>query len=111
MTVLAKCLVESKYAESSQTTQYTAPTSTRTILDKITAYNGYASSVVLTINMVASGGSAGASNIAIVKSMASGETYTFPEVVGHVLNAGDFISTLAGTASAVVIRIGGREVS
>lgn len=111
MTVTSKCLLESKALESSQTTQYTAPTGTRTILDKLTAYNGHTTSVVVTINIVASGGSASASNIVVSKSMAAGETYTFPEVVGHVLNAADFVSTLAGTASVVNMRITGREVT
>ena len=111
MTVTAKCLLEAKQAEGSQTTQYTAPAGTRTILDKFTAYNGHTSSVVLSINIVASGGSAGASNLIVSRSLASGETHTFPEVVGHALNVGDFVSTLAGTASVVVIRISGREVT
>lgn len=39
------------------------------------------------------------------------EVYTFPEIVGQVLNAGDFISTIAGTATSVNIRASGREVS
>ena len=38
-------------------------------------------------------------------------TYTFPEVVGHVLEPGGFVSTLAGSASALVIRASGREVT
>jgi hypothetical protein len=37
--------------------------------------------------------------------------YTFPEVVGQVLNSGGFISTIAGTASAINIRASGRVVS
>ena len=111
MTVTAKCLLEAKRAESSQTTQYTAPASTRTIIDKFSAYNGHTSSVVLSVNLVASGGSASATNLIVSKSLASGESYTFPELVGNVLNAGDFISTLAGTATVVVMRISGREVT
>jgi hypothetical protein len=39
------------------------------------------------------------------------ETYTFPELVGHVLASGGYISTIAGTASAINIRCSGREVS
>lgn len=107
MAVTAKCLLEAKFAESSQTTQYTAPTSTRTIIDKFTAYANAASS--LSVNFVASGGTAGAANLKVVKALASGETYSFPELVGQILNAGDFISAISGTASTVVIRISGRE--
>ena len=109
MTVTAKCLVESKYAENAQTTQYTTPTGTRTIIDKFTAYS--ATGTTLAINLVASGGAAGAANLKIVKALAAGDTYSFPEIVGQYLNAGDFVSTLAGAASNVVIRISGREVT
>jgi hypothetical protein len=41
----------------------------------------------------------------------AGETYTFPEIVGAALAAGDFISTIAGTATAINIRASGREIS
>lgn len=111
MAVTAKCLIETKYAENAQTTQYTAGTGVRTIIDKFTAYNGTAAAATLTVSLVASGGSASADEIIMSRSIAVGETYTCPEVVGQVLNAGGFISTLAGTASAIVIRASGREVT
>lgn len=111
MTVTAKPLVQAKYAENVETTQYTA-TNVRTIIDKFTATNVTGSAAVLTIRIVPSGGSAGASNaITYQKSIAAGTTETFPEMVGQYMAAGDFVSTLAGTASALVIRMSGREVS
>ena len=45
------------------------------------------------------------------KTLQPAETYTFPEIVGQVLAAGGFISTIAGTATAINIRSSGREVS
>lgn len=112
MSVVAKCLLEAKYAENAETTQYTAPTGTRTIIDKFTATNVTAAAVALTVKMIASGGTASADEtILSAKSIAAGETYTCPEVVGQVLNAGGFISTLAGSASAIVIRASGREIT
>jgi hypothetical protein len=45
------------------------------------------------------------------KSLAASETYIFPELVGHILPSGGFISTIAGTASAINMRVSGREVS
>lgn len=111
MTVTARPLLGSKYAENSETPQYTA-SSVRTIVDKFTGTNVTGSAAVLTVRIVPSGGSAGASNaIVFQKSLAAGETYTFPEMVGQILASGDFISTLAGTASAIVIRISGREIN
>lgn len=112
MTVTAKPLINAKTAEASQTTQYTAGTGVRTIIDKFTAVNYSGSAAVLSINLVTTGDTAGNQNLIIKeKSLAAGETYTFPEIVGHVLSAGGFISTLAGTASAINIRACGREVT
>jgi hypothetical protein len=45
------------------------------------------------------------------KTLQPAETYTFPELVGHVLPNNGFISTIAGTASAINIRASGRLVS
>jgi hypothetical protein len=112
MTVTAKPLVEAKFAENAQTTQYTAPAGTRTIIDKFTATNVTGSNAVLTINVVPSGGSVGSSNIITqTKTIAANSTETFPEQVGQILGPGDAVSTLAGTASALVLRISGREIT
>lgn len=112
MTVTAKCLLEAKLAENSQTTQYTAPTGTRTIIDKCTATNVTASPVTIAWNIVPNSLSAASSNTVVqTKTIAAGATDTTPEMVGQILSAGDAISTLAGTASALVIRISGRELN
>jgi hypothetical protein len=112
MSVTAKTLFEALQAANVETTQYTAPSGTRTIIDKFTGTNTSGAPATLTVKLVASGGAAGAGNtIVSAKTLAAGEAYTFPEVVGHVLNPGDFISTLAGTAAAITIRSSGREVS
>ncbi len=44
-------------------------------------------------------------------TLTASEVYTFPEIVGQVLMASGFISTIAGTATAINIRASGREVS
>lgn len=113
MAVTAQCVLEAKYAESVQTTQYTSPNTagTRFIVDKFTASNSTAAGATLAVNIVANGGAAAASNVVMTKTVGAGEMYTCPELVGQVLNPGDFISSLAGTASAVVIRISGRVVT
>lgn len=112
MTVTAKCLLEAKYAENAETTQYTAPTGTRTIVDKCTATNVTGSPATLTWRLVPSGGSAGASNtITYTKTVAAGVTETFPEMVGQALNTGDSVSSLASAATTLVIRLSGREVT
>jgi hypothetical protein len=45
------------------------------------------------------------------RTLAASETYIFPELVGQILPSGGFISTIAGTASAINMRVSGREVS
>jgi hypothetical protein len=45
------------------------------------------------------------------RTIVPNETYTCPELVGHVLEAGGFISTLASAATSLTIRCSGREVS
>jgi hypothetical protein len=112
MTTTSKCLIEAKYAENAQTTQYTAPTGTRTIIDKCTATNVTGSPQTLSWNLVTAAGAAGASNtITYQKTVAAGATEVFPEMVGQVLNAGDFMSSLCSLANSIVIRASGREMS
>ncbi len=112
MTVTAKPLLAAKYAENAQTTQYTVASGFRTILDKLTATNVTAGAATISVHIVPSGGTAGASNtITLTKALAAGDVYTFPEIVGHVMSGGEFVSTLANTASAIVIRISGREIN
>ena len=111
MTVTVKALVGAKYAENSQTTQYTAPSGTRTIVDKCTGTNNSGATATRAFNVVTAAASAATANVVVSKPLAVGETYVFPEVVGQILNPGDFISTLASAASAITIRLSGREES
>lgn len=111
MTVTVKTLIPAKQAENAQTTQYTA-VNCKTIIDKFTATNTSASNATLSVNLVTSGGSAGVSNLIVdARSIAPNETYTFPELVGQSLEPDGFISTIAGTASALTIRCSGREIT
>lgn len=111
MAVYVKTLVEAKTVEAAQTTQYTA-TGVTTIIDKFTATNYNTAAATISVNLVASGGSAGNTNIITkTKTLQPAEVYTFPELVGQVLVNGDFISTIAGTASAINMRVSGREVT
>lgn len=111
MTTVAKVLIQSKIAENAQTTQYTA-TGVKAIIDKFTATNYSAGAQTLSVNLVASAGAAGNANLVVkTKTLQAGETYTFPEIVGHMLEAGDFISTIASAATSLTIRASGREIS
>ena len=111
MTVTVKVLVPAKTAEDTQTTQYTASGVTA-LIDKFTATNYSGSAATLSVNLVTAAGSAGNDNLIVkTKTLQPSETYTFPELVGAALMPSGFISTLAGTASAVNIRVSGREIT
>ena len=111
MAVTVKVLIPAKIAEATQVTQYTA-TNVTTIIDKFTATNYSASAATLSVNLVTGGDTSGNQNlITKTKTLQAAEVYTFPEIVGQVLMASGFISTIAGTASAINIRASGREVS
>jgi len=111
MSVTAKLLITAKTVEDTQVTQYTAAGVT-TIIDKFTATNYGATAASISVNLVAVSESAGDQNlITKTKVLQPTEVYTFPELVGHVLASGGFISTLASVAGSINIRASGREVS
>lgn len=111
MAVTVKTLIPAKEAENVQTTQYTA-NNARAIIDKFTATNTSGANVTISVNIVTVGGLPTNANLIVdARAIAPGETYTFPELVGQVLEAGGYISTLAGTAAALTIRASGREIT
>ena len=111
MAVTISNIIPAKTAENAQTTQYTS-TGVQTIIDKFTATNYSAAPATISVNLVAAAGSAGNVNIITkTKALQVAEVYTFPELVGQILNPGDFISTIAGTASAINMRVSGREIT
>lgn len=111
MTVTLKVLVPAKIAEAVQTTQYTA-TGVNAMIDKFTATNYSGVAATISVNLVTSADTAGDQNlITKTKTLQPAETYTFPELVGHVLAPSGFISTIAGTATSINIRASGREVT
>jgi hypothetical protein len=111
MAVTVTVLIPAKTAENAQTTQYTS-TGVTTIIDKFTATNYSAAAATISVNLVTAAGSAGNDNLIVkTKTLQAGETYTFPEIVGQVLSPSAFISTIAGTASAINIRASGRQVT
>ncbi len=111
MTVAISNIIPAKIAEAVQTTQYISG-GVQTIIDKFTATNFSALPATLSVNLVTPTDSAGDDNLIVkTKTLQGGETYTFPELVGHVLPNNGFISTIAGTVSSINIRASGRLVS
>lgn len=111
MTATVTNIIPAKQAANAQTTQYTA-INCKAIIDKFTVTNTSGGAVTISVNLVVSGGSASAANrIISVKSVAAGECYTCPELIGHVLESGGFISTLASAATSLTIDATGREIT
>jgi hypothetical protein len=111
MTVTVKVLVPPKQLEATQTTQYTA-TNAKAIIDKATATNTDTVNRTFSVNLVTSGGSAGNANLVIDdRTVVSGETYLCQELVGQALESGGFISTVASAATALTLRVSGREIT
>jgi hypothetical protein len=109
--VTTKLLFARKTAEIAQTTQYTTPAGTRTIIDKFTVTNATPAVADLSVNIVPSGGAASTANVIIaVRAIGPGETYTCPEMVGQVMEAGSFISTLASIVTTLTLSVCGREI-
>jgi len=45
------------------------------------------------------------------RTVVPGETYLCPELVGQALESGGFISTIASAATALTLRVSGREIT
>lgn len=104
-------LVPPKALESSQTAQYTS-TGVKTIIDKATITNITSLVQTVSINLVISGGSPGSTNRVVNEArIYPNETYLCPELIGHVLNSGMYLSTLASAASSLVFMLSGRTIS
>ena len=112
MPIIATNIIPAKNMENAQTVQYVSPSSTTTIIDKFTATNFSSGMVNVSVNLGAAGTATGNDNLIVkTRTLQPGETYTFPEIVGHTLPSGGYVSTLASAAAAVNLRASGREIS
>lgn len=111
MTITPIVLIEPKHAEDVDTVQYTAD-GVDAIIDKFTVTNTGASSSTITVNIVTNAGTVSAENRIIeTRNVDVGETYTCPEVIGHVLKNADYISTVASAPATLTLRASGREIT
>lgn len=111
MAITVKTLVPSKQVENAQTVQYTANECTA-VIDKATVTNTSVNNVAFSANLVTAAGSASSANRVVnSRPIAPNETYALNELVGQVLQAGDFLSTIAGAATSLTLRVSGREIT
>lgn len=111
MGIALRVIIYTKYVEPSIFKQYTA-VNCDTVIDKFTVTNVSNATETLSVSLVRAGDAHDSSNLIIdERSIAPGICYTCPELVGHVLSNGDFISTIASASNALTIRASGREVT
>ena len=111
MTVTVLNIIPRKQVEAATTTQYTS-TNCKTIIDKFTVTNTTAGAVTFTAYLVASGGTASADEMIIqTKSIAPGECYLCPEMVGQTMESGGFIATAASAGTSLTLSASGRQIT
>lgn len=107
----AKVLAAGSQLTTSAATYYTAPTATTTIIQAVVLTNTTAGAVTATVHLVASGGSASASNTVLsARSLSAGETYIVPGCSGMVLPTGATLQALASANTSISILASGTEV-
>lgn len=111
MAVVAKALVQGQIIPNANTTVYTAPLAVTTILDKVTATNYDSVVREMTISIVPAGGSVSDAYYVAKHTFQPKETYTWPEIVGQVLNQENFVSIIASNNTGLNVRISGREIT
>lgn len=112
MAVTAKRLVSGSQLTTGAATYYTAATSTKGVIKSAVLTNTSANTVTATMHLVPSAGTADATNqIISAKAIAAGESYTCPEAVNQVLEAGGTIQALASSGAAITLVVSGAEIT
>ncbi|RLC34305.1 MAG: hypothetical protein DRZ76_02925 [Candidatus Nealsonbacteria bacterium] len=109
---LPKAMVDGVPITDTQTTYYTTPANTRSLIKKATFTNDDASPVTISINVVRSGESVGYANaITKTKTLAAGETWSCADIENHIMEASGFISMVASVTLKIGCRITGFEIT
>ena len=110
MTVTAKVLLQAKYIETIDTLQFTATTTT--IVDAVAMTNVGALVAEVSLSLVPFGGLSDLENrLMNQQPIRYHQTFLASNIIGQVLNTGDFISAFCDLANTVNIRISGREIT
>ena len=105
-------LINSKFAASSTTSEYTVPNTNTAVITLFTATNTDSATRTVSVYLVPAGGSPSDSNLIInAQSVAAGVTASLTALTDQTLNEGDSIQVKASVASKVTIRCSGREVA
>lgn len=95
MTVSQKNIIPGVLLGAALATLHTAPAGTRERITNATITNDTAGVVAVTVHIITGGDTAASKNKRIsARNIAVGETYTCPELIGRILEPGDFIQAL-----------------
>lgn len=109
MAITPKRLVNGSQLTNAVATYYTA-TNVSTRIDACALTNTTAGAVTATLHLVASGGSASASNRVLdAYSIAAGQTYVPPGVIGQWIEEGGTLQALASANTSISIVCSGVE--
>ena len=94
------------------TTLYTSAANTRTRVLAATVTNDTTSAIYISFHRVPSGGSVSDANIIVnQRIIGSRETATLYELIGHVVEAGGFLSAIAEVAAQLTVHISGVKIT
>lgn len=107
MSTKTRCLAESAYVPNAEADIFVA--TVKTIIDKCSSVAVLAGNV--TLRIVESGGAPADSHRQGYKAFAINDEHVWPSMVGQTLNVGDKIRGVCTVATAVTLRISGREIT
>lgn len=82
------------------------PANTKYRIVAATVTNDAAVAKWISFHLVPSGGAAGDTNLILnAKVIGNKGSYTLPELIGHVLDPGDFLSSITETADTLTVHI------
>lgn len=107
--LLPQILCSTRIASTAETTVYTVPGSTGAVIKHGTLCNTTGAAVTVSLSLVPSGGTAGATNRVISSfSLPANDTQPLRDyLAGACLGPQDFVSIQVGTADAVVLALTG----
>ncbi len=111
MAVTNKRIIAGSQLTTSAATYYTAPSSTKCIIKRLTFTNTTAGAVTVTVYLIPFAGSASDSNtISHTHSVAANETWICSEAEGQVIEQLGFIQALASAGTSITIMASGVEI-
>lgn len=111
MTTTALALIPDATLTAGDLPYYTCPANTTAVFKRSVFSNTSAAAVSITVNVVRSGGTSGATNTLIpLKAIAPNDTYVAPEMAGLTLSAGDAVHAYASTGAVVNLMASGIQI-